>query len=201
MEELNIMNRTTNRIDRIKSVLDKRQTTLTVVFENVWDPHNLSACLRSCDAVGILEVHLVYDGSHPFPKLVETSSASAKKWIQSKRYISIEECYKELKIEGKKILTTHLSTDAVSIYDVDFCEPIALVFGNEHSGVSDKAVELADGNILIPQIGMIKSLNISVACAVTVFEAYRQRTVAGMYNNCSLPDSLYEATYNEWLKK
>ncbi len=199
--EIKEKTRTSERIERIQTVLEKRQPTLTVVFENVWDPHNLSACLRSCDAVGILKVHLVYDGTHPFPKLAEQSSASAKKWIQSSRYKSIEECYTVLRDEGKKIFTTHLAKDAVSIYDFDFTQPVALVFGNEHAGVSDKAVELADGNIIIPQIGMIKSLNISVACAVTVFEAYRQRDAFGMYKTPQIPMLEYENILKEWLDK
>ena len=81
----------------------------------------------------------------------------------------------------KKIYTTHLSTDAVDLYDMDLTEDIALIFGNEHSGVSEELIGLADGNFIIPQVGIIKSLNISVACAVTLYEAFRQKTIAGHY--------------------
>ncbi|MGA2297148.1 MAG: RNA methyltransferase [FCB group bacterium] len=193
--------RTDERYERTKNVLEKRQTTLTVVLENIDDPHNLSACLRSCDAVGILEVNVIYNAGQPFPKLGEKSSASSRKWVNIKRFDSVKECYNSLRGEDKKIYTTHLTKDAVSIYDLNLTEPVALVFGNEHSGVSDEAVELADGNFLIPQVGMIQSLNISVACAVSVYEAFRQRNNADIYNKPQLDENLLNQYLNEWLKK
>jgi tRNA (guanosine-2'-O-)-methyltransferase len=192
---------TDERYNKLKNVLEKRQTSLTVVLENIADPHNLSACLRSCDAVGILNVNLVYDGNQSFPKLGEKSSASAKKWIALKRFRSIQECYDELRKEGKKIYTTHLGKDSSSLYDLKLYEPVALVFGNEHDGVSETASELSDGNFIIPQVGMIQSLNISVACAVSVYEAFRQRLINGMYDRPELnPEELFNKM-NEWSKR
>lgn len=195
------MYRTEKRIEKIESVLAKRQPGLTAVFENINDPHNLSACLRSCDAVGILEVHLVYHSGQPFPRLGEKSSASAKKWVTSTRYDSIEECFEVLRNNKFKIFTTHLSEDAVSLYDLNLTQKVALVFGNEHSGVSEKAVELADGNFLVPQVGMIQSLNISVATAVSLYEAFRQRNETGIYNSIQLEDSKFNDLVNEWKLK
>lgn len=192
---------TTQRINKLKSVLQKRQTSLTVVLENIADPHNVSACLRSCDAVGILEVCLVYYGGQSFPALGEASSASAKKWIELKRFNSVEECYKTLRNENKKIYSTHLSRESTSIYDLDLTQNIALVFGNEHAGVSDEAVEKADGNFLIPQIGIIQSLNISVACAVSIFEAMRQRQVKGMLGKSELSAEMINTKLKEWMLK
>ena len=192
---------TDERYKKFKNVLEKRQTSLTVVLENIADPHNLSACLRSCDAVGILNVNLVYDGKQSFPKLGEKSSASAKKWIAFKRYRSIQECYSELRLEGKKIYTTHLSKNSTSLYDLNLFEPCALVFGNEHDGVSEIAAELSDVNFIIPQVGMIQSLNISVACAVSVYEAFRQRLINGLYNEPQLNPKEMFNKMNEWSER
>lgn len=192
---------TPKRVERFKKVLEKRQKDLTVVLENISDPHNLSACLRSCDAVGILEVCLVYDGSQEFPRLGESSSASARKWIEARKFTSVEECFNLLRTEGKKIYTTHMSSEAKSLHELDLTEPAALVFGNEHAGISDRALKLADANFLIPQVGMIQSLNISVACAVSVYEAFRQRNAKGMYNEPSLNPVEFDAKLNEWLSR
>ena len=166
---------TEKRVNKLKSILEKRQKSITIVMENIADPHNFSACLRSCDAVGIFDVCLLYHSGQAFPISNKTSSASASKWINIRKFSEVEKCFNELHSEGKQIYTTHLSTESVSLYDLDLTQKIALVFGNEHSGVSGEAVKLADGNFLIPQIGVIQSLNISVACAVSVFEAFRQR--------------------------
>lgn len=189
------------RLSKLKKVLSQRQPDLTIVLENISDPHNLSACLRSCDAVGVLEVCLIYDGSQPFPKPGEKSSASARKWIDYKRFHSVEECYAYLKHKGATIYTTHMASGSVSLYDLNLTESAALVFGNEHSGVSGKAVEMADGNFLIPQVGMIQSLNISVACAVSVYEAYRQRNAAGLYDKSGFTESEFTEKLKDWAKR
>jgi tRNA (guanosine-2'-O-)-methyltransferase len=193
--------RSEERKVKLRNVLEKRQPDLTVVLENINDTHNLSAVLRSCDAVGILQVCLVYYGDQEFPMIANSSSASAGKWIDIRRFYSIEDCFAALRAEGKKIYTTHMATDAVSLYDLNLVEPVALVFGNEHSGVSDKAVELADNNFLIPQVGMIQSLNISVACAVSLYEAFRQRNDAGYYTNPRIIGNDFDSLLADWLQK
>ncbi|MES2764234.1 MAG: RNA methyltransferase [Bacteroidota bacterium] len=193
--------RTPERTEKLLNILKKRQPTLTIVLENVHDPHNVSAVIRSCDAVGVLEVCLVYHSGQKFPQLGEKSSASARKWVEQRHFTSVEECFKTLKSEGKKIFTTHMASDAVSLYDMNLTKPVALVFGNEHSGVSQDALKLADGNFLIPQVGVIQSLNISVACAVTLYEAYRQRAEAGMYDDIQFEESAFKIKAEEWLKR
>jgi tRNA (guanosine-2'-O-)-methyltransferase len=162
--------------------LERRQPTLTVVFENVHDPHNVSAVIRSCDAVGVAEAHAVYHSGQEFPKLGEKSSASARKWVNLHRHHDVASCYHALRERGFRIYTTHMSSDAVSLYDLDLTQPVALVFGNEHHGVSAEAMHGADGNFLIPQVGVVQSLNISVACAVSLYEAFRQRFTCGLYS-------------------
>ena len=193
--------RTEQRKAKFKAVLEKRQPDITVVLENVHDPHNVSAVLRSCDAVGLLEVNLIYYGGQVFPKLGEKSSASARKWIHLNKYESVDDCYNALRKEKMKIYTTNMSVDSVSLYDLDLTQPVALVFGNEHQGVSQEATEKADGNFLIPQVGIIQSLNISVATAVTLFEAFRQRLQAGFYDKSRLSEEKFEKIYREWLSK
>lgn len=193
--------RTDERVGKLRAVLEKRQPTLTVVAENINDPHNLSAMVRSCDAVGVFDICLVYTGKQAFPKLGEKSSASAKKWVNMRKYDSIKKCYDELRVEGKKIYTTHLAKESMSLFELDLVQPVALVFGNEHDGVSDEAAELADANFRIPQVGVIQSLNISVACAVTLYETFRQRQLAGVYLENQFSEDDFNAHLDNWLKK
>ena len=173
------------RLDRFKSVISKRQDDLVIVLENIWDPHNIGAIFRSCDSVGVHRVFIV----NTDPKLqtektyARLSSASgASKWLQLSFYETVEEAVSELRSQEFKILTTHLSSEASSMYDIDFTGRIALAFGNEHAGISEQLLELSDGNVIIPQYGMVQSLNISVACAVCLFEISRQRNIKGQYD-------------------
>lgn len=192
---------TPERRTKIRRVLEKRQPTLTVVFENVHDPHNVSAVVRSCDAVGVAEAHGIYYGRTVFPDLGEKSSASARKWIDVHLHQTIDECYSALRSRGFAIYTTHMSSDAVSLHDLDLTQPVALVFGNEHDGVSEEAREKADANFLIPQMGMIQSLNISVACAVTLFEAMRQRLAGGLYNTPQFDAEVLTQKIEDWCSR
>ena len=190
-----------DRSENIYACVSRRQPSLSIVLENVHDPHNVSAVLRSCDAVGVIDVHLVYHTGQSFPELGEKSSASARKWVLTHKHSSIDECYDFLRKEGKKILTTGMSNEARSLYAIDFTEPIAIVFGNEHAGVSEEAILKADGNMLIPQVGMIQSLNISVACAVTLYEAFRQRSLNGMYDSIQMDDIMLKDYLNVFALK
>ena len=190
-----------DRSEKIYACVSRRQTSLSIVLENVHDPHNVSAVLRSCDAVGVMDVHLIYHSGQSFPELGEKSSASARKWVLTHKHSSIDECFDCLRKEGKKILTTGMSNEARSLYAIDFTEPIAIVFGNEHAGVSEEAILKADGNMLIPQVGMIQSLNISVACAVTLYEAFRQRSINGMYDSIQMDDIMLKDYLNVFALK
>lgn len=194
--------RTTRRQERIAAVLGRRQSTLTVVLEDVHDPWNASAVLRSCDAVGVMEVHLVYVKDPPPRKAFDRkTSGSSAKWITLHRHESIEACYEELRARDFRILVAALRADSHDLYDLDFRQPTALVLGNEMRGVSEAAAELADGAYLIPMHGMVESLNISVACAVSLYEALRQRREAGMYAQPSLECETRSRLQEEWLRK
>ncbi|MDB5253519.1 MAG: methyltransferase, partial [Flaviaesturariibacter sp.] len=173
---------------RIEAVLAQRQTGLTVVLENVFDPHNVSAVLRSCDAVGIQEVFVVNTRAPRLERWGFRSSGSAYKWLMVHQFDRIDTCVDAVRQRYDAILTTHLGANAVGLYETDLTKRTALVFGNEASGVSDELNDRADGNFIIPQVGMIKSLNISVACAVSVYEAYRQKKAAGHYDQPQLDE-------------
>ncbi len=189
---------TPERDERLTSVLNKRQPDLTVLLENVFDPHNISAVMRTCDAVGIQDIYILNNKIPPHKKWGAKSSSSAAKWLTIHQFTNAEECFAALRARYKKIYTTHLSSDAVGLHDLDLTEPVCLVFGNEHSGVSEEIISMADGNFIIPQVGIIKSLNISVACAVCLYEAYRQKNNAGHYNQAKLEGQQLKALRNEW---
>jgi tRNA (guanosine-2'-O-)-methyltransferase len=189
---------TPDRQHRIESVLSKRQNNLTVVLENVFDPHNISAVMRSCDAVGIQEIYVLNTKIPLHKKWGARSSSSAAKWLTVHQFDDANACFQQLRERYDRILTTHLDSDSVSLYGIDFTGKVALVFGNEHSGVSDEIRALADGNFIIPQVGMIRSLNISVACAVSVYEAFRQKTLAGHYENQQLSPEEFNLLSNQW---
>lgn len=175
---------TEKRFTKIKKVVSQRQKSLTLVLENIHDPHNAAAIFRSADAVGIDRIFLIYN-SNEFPKIGRITSGSAIKWIETMKYNNVPDCFEVLKNEGFKIFSTHMEEDKqnISLYDLDLAGKSAIVVGNEKEGVSEEAKRLSDANFLIPMHGMVQSLNVSVAAAVCLFEAMRQRQVKGMYEN------------------
>ncbi|HRF20419.1 MAG TPA: RNA methyltransferase [Chitinophagaceae bacterium] len=189
---------TPERREKLLMVLSKRQPDLTVVLENVFDPHNISAVMRTCDAVGIQEVFILNTKIPRHKKWGAKSSSSAAKWLTVHQFENTAECFSSLRKRYSRILTTHLSSDAIGLHEINMTEPIALVFGNEHSGVSDEIRALADGNFIIPQVGIIQSLNISVACAVTLYEAFRQKNLAGHYNRDNMDHVMKQELLKEW---
>jgi tRNA (guanosine-2'-O-)-methyltransferase len=189
---------TPERETRIRTVLDKRQENLVIVLENVFDPHNISAVMRTCDAVGVQDVYVLNSRIPPHKKWGAKSSSSAADWLTVRQYDNAEECFVAVRGQVDRIYTTHLTGDAVSLYEMNLTGRIALVFGNEHSGVSDEIRALSDGNFLIPQVGIIRSLNISVACAVTLYEAFRQKNAAGQYDGQGLSSDRYQELLSDW---
>ena len=146
------------RTDKLIKVLSKRQSNLTVVMENVQDPHNISAVFRTCDAVGIQDIYILTTKTPRHKKFGYKSSSSALKWLTIHEFDNLEECVTALRKNFSKILTTHLSSDAVQLYDINFNDSVALVFGNEHEGITEAFRALADGNFIILQMGIIQSL-------------------------------------------
>ncbi len=155
-------------------VLERRHDDLVVVLENIHDPHNASAILRSCDAFGVGRVALVYT-NQVFPEISRGVAAQVEKWLQLERYDSAEACVEALHDEGIKVYATRLTDEAEDYLTIDWREPSAIVLGNEHAGCSDEMVALADGAVIIPMRGFAQSLNVSVAAAVILAETARQR--------------------------
>lgn len=156
-----------------------RQPDLTVIAEDVHKPHNLSAVIRTCDAVGIGHIH----ASNPtsgVPTYNETS-AGAQRWVRVNVHESVERAIETVHASGAKVYAAHFSATAVDYREIDYTQPSAVLIGNEKHGVSGVAAELVDQHVIIPMLGMVQSLNVSVASAAILFEAQRQRLAAGMY--------------------
>ena len=189
---------TPERNSRLNNVLAKRQPNLTVVLENVSDPHNIAAVMRTCDAVGVQDVYILNTNIELHKKWSAKTSSSAAKWLTVHQFTEATECFAALRKKFNKIYTTHLGTGAAGLHELDLTESVALIFGNEHHGVSADIIQLADGNFIIPQVGIIKSLNISVACAVSLYEAYRQKCNAGHYDQMQLGEIELAALKETW---
>jgi tRNA (guanosine-2'-O-)-methyltransferase len=192
--------KTEKRTSKIISVINSRQPSLRVVLENIHDPHNVSAVFRTCDAAGVPKVSLVYY-KESFPKIGKKSSASAFKWVEREKYKSIIECYQNLRNDGFIIYASSISNESINLYELDFTKKTAIVLGNEHRGVSEEAADLADKKFLIPMHGMVQSLNVSVAAAVILYEALRQRTAKGMYEKSEYSEFELEEKINRWTYK
>jgi len=188
------------RLQKIAQVVKSRQFTLRVVLENIHDPHNVSAIFRTCDAVGVPKVSLIYY-LEKFPKIGKKSSASAFKWVENEKFNSVIQCYDSLKKNGFTIYASTISDEAIDLYKLDFKKKIAIVFGNEHRGVSDEAAKLADKKFKIPMYGMVQSLNVSVAAAIVLYEALRQRMKKGFYAKSELNESALEELIEIWARK
>ncbi len=192
--------KTERRLKKIENVIRSRQFSLRVVMENIHDPHNVSAIFRSCDAVGVPKISLLYT-IEEFPKISKVSSSSANKWIEKEKFNDTKKCFDSLHAEGFVVYATMLDEKAKSIYEIDWTKKIAIVMGNEHRGVSEEAATLADELIYIPMRGMIQSLNVSVATAVILYEAQRQRAEAGMYDKSELSKEEIQRLIDLWSEK
>lgn len=198
-----------NRKAKFEQVIDHRQINLCVILENVIDSHNIAASLRACDAVGVQEIHLIHDTSIDYCKVGRDNPTHRKKtsgrvvkWIDLHYHDNTTACLRQIKQRYDKIYTTHIGEHTKTLYELDLTQSVALLFGNERTGVSEEALALCDGNFIIPQVGMAQSLNISVACAVSLYEAYRQRAAVGMYQH---PATTHleerKVIYEKWEKR
>jgi tRNA (guanosine-2'-O-)-methyltransferase len=191
---------TARRQARLMEVLSHRQPDLTLVLANIHDPHNVSAIYRSCDAFGVSQVHLYYTNT-PFPALGRKSSASARKWVETERHKTSAELLANLHGRGMQVLATSFTEKARPLRQWDFTRPTAIIMGNEHSGVEPELLQAADGEVYIPMYGMIQSFNVSVASAIILAEAARQREAAGMYAASRMEENAFAAKLEEWLEK
>lgn len=166
------------RYQKIRALLAKRQPDLTLLLEEVHKPHNVSAIIRSVDAVGMHRIHAVWKDNAP---KFRTTSMGAQVWVDIKKHTSTPNAIEHLKSQNMQILVTSLDNNAVDFREIDYTKPTAIVLGQERQGATAEAVNLSDQSIVIPMVGMVQSLNVSVASALILYEAQRQREKAGMY--------------------
>ena len=191
---------TPERAERIRSVLAMRQRDLSLVMDNIWNPHNVSAVLRSCDAFGLFRVHLYYT-TEKWPELGKKSSASAKKWVERIGHTDAAEMLGVLRESGGQVIRTGFSETAKPLHAFDFTKPTAVILSNEHRGASPELVELVPDELYIPMQGMVQSLNVSVAAAVILYEAHSQRRRAGMLESPDFTPEELEELFLEWSDK
>ena len=160
-------------------MLATRQPDLTVCLEQVHKPHNVSAIIRTADAVGVHQVHAVWPSTRM--RTLVSSAAGSNSWVNVQTHRTIKDAVIHLKSQGMQVLATHLSDRAVDFREIDYTRPTCVLLGQEKTGITDEALALADRDIIIPMIGMVQSLNVSVAAALILYEAQRQRQNAGMY--------------------
>lgn len=186
-----------HRYQRLSEVLSRRQPDLTVVMDNVHKPHNLAAIARTCDAVGILEAHAISSSSAI--RLSQKAAGGCKQWVTIKTHKSIPDAYAHLRQHGFQIYAAHFDQQALDFRRIDYTKSTAIVVGAELDGISPTAVNSCDSTIIIPMVGLVQSLNVSVATALILFEAQHQRQAAGMYAVSRLDRQTYDRLLFEWL--
>jgi len=190
---------TPERKQRIVDVARRRQPDLTVFMERVHKPHNFAAVLRTCDAVGVMHAHAV-PGEHGLPTLSNTAQG-AQRWVGLTRHRDTESGLAELRGAGFRCVAAHFSERAIDFRAVDYTRPTALVLGTEKFGISDAAAALCDEHVVVPMHGMTQSLNVSVACAVILYEAERQRATAGLYAGHDSEKAPWQGLIEDWFRR
>jgi tRNA (guanosine-2'-O-)-methyltransferase len=187
---------TPQRFHRLRAVLDRRQPDLTVLLEDVQVPRNLAAILRSCDAAGVFEAHAVWPGGRL--KISRPASGGNRKWLPVRKHRTLAAALEHLEGRGLRVLAAHPAARAIPFRDMDYTLPTALLLGNEDNGLTEEALAGAGAVVAIPMEGMGTSLNVSVAAALILFEAQRQRRAAGFYDGPRLDAETYARTLFEW---
>ena len=190
---------TPERKQRIIDTARRRQPDLTVFMERVHKPHNLAAVLRTCDAVGVMHAHAV-PGDQGLPVLNNTAQG-AQRWVGLTRHPDTQIGLGELKRNGFACVAAHFSDRAIDFRAVDYTRPTAIVLGTEKFGISDEAADACDEHIVIPMHGMTQSLNVSVAAAVILYEAQRQREAAGLYAPRDPAESPQRELIERWIAR
>ena len=187
---------TPERLERITSTLSKRQPDLTVVMDQLYKAHNLSAIARTCDAFAIQDVHYIWPESDY--RLKSASAAGSDSWVTVNSHADTRSAIQHLKDRGFRVCAAHLTDSAIDYRDYDFTQPTALLMGAEWEGISEEAASLADQHLIIPMCGMVQSLNVSVAAAIILSEALRQRQRAGMLDQPRLDPERRQQLFFEW---
>jgi tRNA (guanosine-2'-O-)-methyltransferase len=187
---------TPDRFAKHQRALDARQPDLTVFMDAVNKPHNLSAIIRTADAVGIQRVHTVSMGDSV--RRHHMSAGGAKHWVAITTHRSRHAALAALRAEGWRLVAAHEGAKTRSYRDVDYTQKVAIMVGAELVGLSDAARAEADEHVAIPMHGLGTSLNVSVAVGVILLEAERQRRAAGLYDKSRLTPEERTRTLFEW---
>lgn len=187
---------TPERFARLQAILARRQPDLTVITDYVHKGRNLSAIVRTADAVGIGEVHCVI-GDKEYRAFRGTALGSHR-WVDVHRYGDIEAPVSQLQAQGFQIVAAHVSDAAVDFHDIDYTRPTALLLGAEKEGVSVDALAMVDRHITIPMVGMVESFNVSVAAGIILAEAQAQRLRAGLYSQQRIDSATRQRLFFEW---
>ncbi len=162
------------RQDRIDKIMELRRSDLCLVLENLSEDKNISAILRTAEAFGVGQIHIIYTpGSKP--KLSMGTSSGATKWLKVEYHNSITECLKDLKEKGYLTVGALVDPKAHVLWDQNFIGKVAIVMGTETTGLTEEAQRLVDQNIYLPMYGLTESLNVSVATAIFLYEVIRQK--------------------------
>ena len=188
---------TTERREKVDAVLERRQPDLTVLMDRVRKPHNFSAVIRTCDAAGIFEIHAIADpGCLP---TISHTSQGAENWVRVRRHDDAERAAAAIQERELTLIAASLSANSIDFRDYDYTQPTAIALGTEYSGLSAGLLEHVEGEIVIPMLGMTRSFNVSVACAIILFEAQRQRLQAGFFDQRQLKYEDWHHARFEWL--
>lgn len=187
---------TPSRLAKFKRTLGQRQLDLTIVTDQVNKGQNIAALLRTCDAVGVHQAHAVTpkEGYRDYGG----TARGSQQWVSVVQHEHIETALQVTKQQGMQLVAAHFSDQAVDFRELDYTRPTALIMGAEMEGVSPTAVTAADHHVVIPMLGMTHSFNVSVAAAVILLEAQRQRQLAGMYHQPQLHGQAYQHTLFRW---
>jgi len=191
---------TEERLSRIDDILTRKQPTLQVMLENVYNSQNLSTIIRTSDAVGVLDIYYSSKENETL-RIHKTITQGAHRWTHRHRVKDGDtvKFLKQKKKEGFQVVVTHLEERAVSFREVDYTKPTLIVMGNEKEGVSDKIIAEATDIIVIPMEGMVQSLNVSVATALILYEAQRQLENAGVYDTAQISLEVREKIKSDWV--
>ena len=187
---------TPERFVKLKNTLSKRQPDLRVLTDHVHKPHNIAAIVRTCDAMGIANLHMVWPHDH-YGKHSKTASGSDR-WVNVHTHQTSMEAIELQKKEGRKVIAAHFSERAIDFRTYDYTQPTTLLLGQELFGVTDESADACDEHVVIPMMGMVESFNVSVAAAIILSEAQSQRDKAGMFDELSMSDVEYNKTLFRW---
>lgn len=187
---------TPERFHKLRKTLDLRQPDLTLLTDQIHKPRNIAALVRTSDAVGIHQLNMVWQKEKHRP--YRGTAMGSDRWVNIVRHESMTAAIDDLQAQNYKVYAAHLSSKAVDYRTIDYTQPCAILMGNEKKGVSDCAAAKVDQHIVIPMMGMVESYNVSVAAAIILAEAQRQRQEAGFYRQVRLSNEEYKATFFRW---